>query len=119
MCITSRSSVAISTYSMVTLRTALAMAAHLRTKVSPGARCLSAWAAATWAFVVAISSLSPVYPNLGTHRSAERDSLNFLRALHNCGWFIASEHNVSTDYSTLVTRTETVPAGDNRLRHGL
>jgi hypothetical protein len=85
MCITSRSSVAISTYSMVTLRTALAMAAHLRTKVSPGARCLSAWAAATWAFVVAISSLSPVYPNLGTHRSAERDSLNFLT---NCGWFI-------------------------------
>jgi hypothetical protein len=58
MCITSRSSVAISTYSMVTLRTALAMAAHLRTKVSPGTRCLSAWAAATWAFVVAISSLS-------------------------------------------------------------
>jgi hypothetical protein len=116
MCITSRSSVAISTYSMVTLRTALAMAAHLRTKVSPGARCLSAWAAATWAFVVAINLPLPGVPKFGytPHRSAERDSLNFLTKL----WVVHSER-ARCVYSTQVTRTETVPAGDNRLRHGL
>jgi hypothetical protein len=95
MCITSRSSVAISTYSMVTLRTALAMAAHLRTKVSPGTRCLSAWAAATWAFVVAISS-SPGVPKFGYTPECGEGFFELSSFLQNCGWFIASERDVST-----------------------